>query len=536
MPSFNKIGIMVDCSRNAVPTVETLKKFIDLMKEMGYNMLMLYTEDTYEVEGQPYFGYMRGRYSVKELKEIDDYCFERGIECVPCIQTLAHLNAFIRWKDVQEYTDCNDILLVGDDRTYQLIDDMFASLSKAFRSKLVHIGMDEAHMVGRGKYLDQNGYVPIEKIMQEHLSRVEAIADKYGYQSMIWSDMIFCAVNGGDYITDNPGIINQEARDMLPENVVPIYWDYYSLEKEHYDNMIEAHKRLEVPVWFAGGLWKWSGFTPLNGFSIKANIAALKSCVEHDVENVFFTMWGDNGAEASLFSVLPAMFYTSQLIKGITNETQIKENFKELIGIAFDDYMEIDIPEFFKVEENAGRWINPSKYMLYNDYFCGLYDSVTDVSRNEIYARAGRKLAMLENNEMFGYVFSTIGTLCDILKLKNDIGIRTRTAYREKDMSKIRALIADYNMLGERIEVFYRAFRKQWFTENKPFGFEVQDARLGGLIQRTKSCMERLQAFADGTLTQISELDEDILDPECGDGNVRESELNSWIKSFASVI
>lgn len=31
MSDFNKKGIMVDCSRNAVPTVGTLKKFIDLL-------------------------------------------------------------------------------------------------------------------------------------------------------------------------------------------------------------------------------------------------------------------------------------------------------------------------------------------------------------------------------------------------------------------------------------------------------------------------------------------------------------------------
>lgn len=536
MSEFNKTGIMVDCSRNAVPTVETLKKFIDLMKQMGYNTLMLYTEDTYVVEGQPYFGYMRGRYSLEELREIDDYCFERGIECVPCIQTLAHLNAFVRWKKVQEYTDCNDILMVGDDRTYKLIDDMFASLSKTFRSKLIHIGMDEAHMVGRGKYLDKNGYVSIGKIMQEHLNMVQKIADKYGYQTMIWSDMLFRMCNNGVYYTENPEIIGREAREALPENVLPVYWDYYSLDKKHYDNMIQAHSRLEVPVWFAGGLWKWSGFVPLNSFSIKANTTALKSCKEHNVTNVFFTMWGDDGAEASLYSVLPSMFYTSQLIKGVEDEAEIKKNFKAFAGIEFDDYMEIDIPEFNALPENSSKTINPSKYMLYNDYFCGLHDLITDASRNEIYARASAKLAPSVNDESYGYVFATVKALCDVLMLKNDIGIRTRQAYRAKDMNEIQRLVRDYHTLVGRIETFYQAFRKQWFSENKPFGFEVQDARLGGLIQRTKSCMERLQAFADGTVDEIAELDEDMLDPECGNSSVREVELNKWEKSFASVV
>lgn len=534
MLNFKKIGVMVDCSRNAVPTVETLKQFIDMMNELGYNMLMLYTEDTYEVEGQPYFGYMRGRYSRQELKEIDDYCYARGIECVPCIQTLAHMNAFVRWNEVQAYTDCNDILLVGDERTYQLVDDMFAALSKTFRSKTIHIGMDEAHMVGRGKYLDKNGYVPPYQIMQEHLKKVQEIADKYGYESLIWSDMLFRLVNNGEYYTDNPEILGPEAREALPEHVTPVYWDYYSIDKKQYDTMIEAHERLGSPVWFAGGFWKWSGFAPLNAFSVKANIAAIQSCIEHGVENVFFTMWGDNGAEASIFSVLPSMFYAAQLMKGITDEAEIKKNFKAFTGIAFDDYMEIDISGFWAAERK--RPVNPAKYMLYNDYFCGLHDAVTDSDRNAIYEQASEKLAPLVQDKTYGYVFAVIKALCDVLAVKNDIGILTRKAYREKDGEAIKALIEQYGVILQRLEVFYEAFREQWFRENKPFGFEVQDARIGGLIQRTKSCKRRLEAYAAGKITRIPELDEDVLDPECKEDGVREVQHNVWAKCFAGSI
>lgn len=65
--------------------VPAVKKWIDVTAAMGYNTLMLYTEDTYEVDGQPYFGYMRGRYSKAELRELDDYAAEKGMELIPCI-------------------------------------------------------------------------------------------------------------------------------------------------------------------------------------------------------------------------------------------------------------------------------------------------------------------------------------------------------------------------------------------------------------------------------------------------------------------
>ena len=95
-PRFTLNGAMVDCSRNAVPKLPFIKGYIRQLALMGLNTLMLYTEDTYEIGNNPYFGYMRGRFTAEELREIDDYAYAYGIEVIPCIQTLAHLNAALR--------------------------------------------------------------------------------------------------------------------------------------------------------------------------------------------------------------------------------------------------------------------------------------------------------------------------------------------------------------------------------------------------------------------------------------------------------
>ena len=110
--TIENIGLMLDCSRGAVPTVDTLKELIDLLSAMGYNRLELYTEDTYEIEGRPFFGYMRGRYSGEEIRTVDAYAKGKGIELVPCIQVLAHLEHIFRWDEFVPMRDCNDILLV----------------------------------------------------------------------------------------------------------------------------------------------------------------------------------------------------------------------------------------------------------------------------------------------------------------------------------------------------------------------------------------------------------------------------------------
>ena len=59
-------GVMLDMSRNAVMKPEIVKQFVDYISSFGYNMLQLYTEDTYEVNNEPYFGHLRGGYKKQE--------------------------------------------------------------------------------------------------------------------------------------------------------------------------------------------------------------------------------------------------------------------------------------------------------------------------------------------------------------------------------------------------------------------------------------------------------------------------------------
>lgn len=74
----NDLGVMVDCSRNAVPKISTLKKFVRYLSFMGYTFLGLYMEDTLKIDGEPYIGYQRGAYTVKDIQELDTYAQQYG--------------------------------------------------------------------------------------------------------------------------------------------------------------------------------------------------------------------------------------------------------------------------------------------------------------------------------------------------------------------------------------------------------------------------------------------------------------------------
>ena len=505
---FNTFGVMIDCSRNAVMSVDSLKRFLPLLKKMGYNCVMLYTEDTYEVEGEPYFGYMRGRYSVEEMKEIDAFAASIGMELIPCIQTLAHLNATFRWGKLPN--DCDDILLTDHDRTYEVIDRMFATLSKAIKSRRIHIGMDEANMLGRGRHLDLHGYEKSTTIIRRHLDKITEIAKKYGYELMVWSDMFFRSWTGGGYYCPKTKV-PKEAIDSMPKNIIPVYWDYYETTEENYDRMFYNHKQLSNKTWFAGGAWSWSGFMPHNRLTINSMVPAMRSCHKNRIKDVLITLWGDDGAECSHFAQLPSLFYIAECAKGNEDEALIKAKFKRSFGMDFDDFMKIDIPNDVTGQSNSP--VNPSKYMLYSDYFNGFLDYTVAPGGNEIYAGFAKELAEVgKKSRKYGYLFKTAQLLCEALAVKYELGIKTRAAYQSNDKEALRALAEnDYVEAEKRIKAFARAFEKQWFTENKPHGFDVQDIRLGAIIQRTVSCRRRLLDYVNGKIASIPELETEIL-------------------------
>ncbi len=500
---------MIDMSRNAVMSPDGLKRYLPLLAEMGYNTVLLYTEDTYEVNAEPYFGYMRGRYTKDELKELDAYASNLGIELIPCIQTLAHLNATLRWNIFP--TDMDDIMLVGEERCYELIDRMIASCAECFKSRKIHIGMDEAHNLGKGKYLEKHGYETVDVIMKKHLDRIIEITEKYGYSPMIWSDMFFRKWSGGEYYVGKTQV-PQEYIDALPPSVIPVYWDYYHTDEKSYDDMLYNHKQFTDDVWFAGGVWTWRGAVPLNEYSLRTMLPALDACRKYQIQNIFFTLWGDNGGECSRFSVLPALFYLAEYAKGNTDEQAIKAKFKRMIGIDYDAFAALDKPNRTEPEAPVDSQ-NPSKYMLYSDCFNGYLDWTVTEGTGKLFAQYARELdETAKHSRKYGYLFDTVAKLCSVLEIKYELGVKTRAAYKAGDRDELRRMaVEDYSETIKRVKQYAAALEKQWMSENKPQGFDVQDIRIGGLLRRLEHCRRDLLDYASGKKSSLPELEQDIL-------------------------
>lgn len=507
---FDTFGVMVDMSRNAVMRVDAVKRLVDDIARMGYNMLMLYTEDTYEVEGEPYFGYLRGKYTKDEMKEMDAYAVAHGIEIIPCIQTLAHMTAHVRWGKTP--FDTADIMMVGEERTYELIDRMFSTLAECFRTRRIHIGMDEAKLLGRGKYLEKNGYEDSHAILRKHLLRVCEIAKGYGYETLVWSDMFFCPWNGDSYYIPRREMPEEYKNALLP-GVLPVYWDYYHTTETVYDDMMSNHAQLSRDFWFAGAVWTGNGYMPHNRFSLDTMLPAFRMAEKHGVKNVFLTMWGDGGGECSRFALYPSLFHLSEVAKGNTDIADIKRKFRDRFGGNYDDFMLLDLDALDDCGHGVHPYSNVSKYALLSDTFNGWLDYTVEEGVKERFALAAEKLKKAEKrNPAYAAIFRNAAALASALALKYDLGVRVRAAYRAEDRALLSHLAREeYPRVARRVRRFAKTLEEQWLAENKPAGLDIQQIRLGGVLARLDYSRRTLFAYLAGEISAIPELEEEIL-------------------------
>ncbi len=511
------LGLMPDCSRNAVLHLDGAKRMARYLAMMGFDAMMLYMEDTYLLKDYPYFGRMRGALTEGELKELDDYAASLGIEIIPAVQTLAHLAQMLKWPAMAAYRDIDDIMLAGSDKTYALLDAMLGHFSACLRSRRINLGMDEAHHLGRGRYLDQHGFTPSTDIMLAHLDRVVALCRKHGLSPMIWSDMFFRMAFGGRYYVSE-GEISEEVMSKVPAGLTLVFWDYYSNEsgRARFSHMLECH--LKFPhndTAFAGGAWSWSGFTPHERFSVYSSRIQLQECEKRGMKDLYVTAWGDNGRECSLYTTLPTlMLYAEYAYGGEPDEARLEARMRAVFGIGFEEMLTLDAPDDMAHAKDAEPQHprNPSKYLLYNDPLEGLLDAHMNADTvADDYRAAEKRLSRFVGNARFGYLFRTAAALCRVLARKSDFTVRLRRAYLAGDRKALAALAAETDLIAKDLAVFRELFRDQWDRENKPYGFAVQDLRLGGLKERLAATRARVEEYLAGKVPDIPELEEPVL-------------------------
>jgi hexosaminidase len=513
--SLRMRGSMVDVSRNGVLTVPAAKHWLRCSALLGLNMVMLYSEDTYEVPGEPFFGYLRGRYTQAELKELDDYAFALGIEMIPCIQALAHLEEILQWPAYEAVKDTWNILLAEDDATYALVERFIAAATAPFRTKRVHLGMDEAQGLGTGRYKQLKGEKAAFDILNTHLTRVKAICEKLGLQPMIWGDMYIHLASASGNIYDYSAKVPQEVIDKIPRGVDLVYWDYYHTKVEDYTSGIDLYRSLGSPVLMAGGGWTWNRLWAHLPYAFAATNACLTACTQKGMQDYFITLWGDDGMECDVFSALPALALVAEYAyAGTVDDAALHAQFRGACDGEMHDFFTGSKVDYLANEHDGTKGPDAmSKWLLWQDPLFALTDPNTaGAGLRDYYAGLADELETAETKGGLNGRLEFPRRIARTLSLKVELRRSLEQAYRAGDKAAVQSIL-DGDLAQLRIEMdgLWRCHRDWWLATYKPFGLEVIELRYGGQRTRLESLTERLRDYLAGTVESIPELDAELL-------------------------
>lgn len=494
-------GMMLDMSRGGVMTVEAVKEMIDAHAALGLNLMMLYTEDTYTVPEAPYLGYLRGRYTEKELREMDDYAAESGVELVPCVQTLAHLEQFLQWDVNRDIKDNDCVLMIDEPKTYAWIRAALTALRRCFRTNRIHIGMDEAHGVGLGEYYQKHGAVNRFELLNRHLNRVVDICKELGFKPIMWSDMFYRLGSKNNDYYDTDAVVPESAIAQIPD-VALCYWDYYHTDEQFYAGMLEGHRQMGKEVVFAGGIWTWSGILPHVRKTNATMYPALRACLKAGIGTVLATLWGDDGCETDYRLALNQLpIYSEHVWLGEDcTRAEVERMGERLTGLSEACFNAMGA---FYADDDDRR---PGKGLFYCDPLYPLTEGLWNLTGYREGLEEGIKtLEQHLDDSRCEYAWLAMRIALEKLNWVNEL----RPAYLRGDKAVVLTM-ANEKLLAMR-ELYVKmmsVWREQWESGRKRNGWETICARLGAVIARLDDVQRILLRWADGTIECVEELDE----------------------------
>ena len=290
-PDFPARGIMLDISRDRVPTMATLYELVDRLASWKINQLQLYMEHTYAYQAHPEVWRDASPMTPQELLDLDFFCRERFIELVPNQNAFGHME---RWLKHPRYAPLAEThgefqtpwgvekgpfsLAPVDPDSKALVSSLFEELLPHFTSRMVNVGCDETFDVGQGRSREQCEKRGAGRVYLDYLLSILNDVHKRGCQPQFW----------GDIIVKHPELVRE-----LPGGVIALEWGY---EANHpFLEHGAQFKAAGVPFYVCPGTSSWNS---LAGRSDNA-LANLRNAAENGLSQgaigYLITDWGDNG-------------------------------------------------------------------------------------------------------------------------------------------------------------------------------------------------------------------------------------------------
>ena len=222
-PDFPDRGVMIDISRDKVPTMETLYNLVDLLAEWKINHIELYTEHTFAYLAHPDVWKNASPMTGEQILELDAYCACRHMALVPNQNSFGHMERWLKldkYKGMAEAPEmCDTIwgrrapsgLTPADKRSLPFVKGLFDELLPHFTAPTFNVGCDETIDLGCGRSKAMCEKYGAGRVYLDFLLEIYKMVKSHGKTMMFW----------GDIIMHYPELIPD-----LPKDIIALEWGY----------------------------------------------------------------------------------------------------------------------------------------------------------------------------------------------------------------------------------------------------------------------------------------------------------------------
>ena len=495
-PQMRWRGVHDDISRGPVPTLDYFKKQIRTCAAYKLNLFALYIEHVFDYQSHPLIAPKEGSLNAAEIKELVRYAKRYYVTILPEQQAFGHLHHVLKnevYNDLAE-TPHGHVLAPVNEKSYELIKDLYAELVPLFPSPLFHIGSDETFELGRGQTQERAKEVGLGRIYLEHLKRVSEIMKPYNKRLMFWGDV---------------AMRYPELLQILPKDVIAVAWNYGAAQ--NFDNLLKPYKDAGLDLVVSPGASNWSRIFP----NLDVGFINIKNFVrdgqKYGALGMLNTTWDDDG-EALFGMTWPAIVFGAECAWR-EGESGI-ESFKAKYDWAFyrndDNTFRDAIQELSRSHSlmrtaglgdanDAAFWDDPFTELgamaaekalpAARDLRLAAENALASLYRNRARARA--------NNDTLDYLIFAAMRL-DMLGMKiqfaNEISKYYWDAYLNMgDRARVRRNLSEITSINARLEDLRDAttrlrglYSELWLKENRPYwlgNVQVRYDNLASLFQ-----------------------------------------------------
>lgn len=289
-PDYLNRGVMLDVSRDKVPTMATLFALVEMLAAWKVNQVQLYFEHVFAYRQHPTVWQGESPFTPAEIVELDRFCKARFIELAPNQNSFGHLTTWLVRPEYAHLAEapegCDTIWgprttpysLQPTDASLDFLRTLYDELLPNFSSRQFNVGCDETIDLGKGRSRAQAEAVGVGRLYVDFVAKIHREVRARGYTMQFW----------GDIITHYPELVRE-----LPRDAIALEWGY---EADHpFDEHGALFAASGIPFYVCPGTSTWNSLVGRTTNAIDNVRNAARHGMKHGAVGLLTTDWGDNG-------------------------------------------------------------------------------------------------------------------------------------------------------------------------------------------------------------------------------------------------